>query len=199
MQEKESIPGLAEAIDQEQTRRQLAFADTLIQIGGVWVKQFTPGHWINLGLIRSPFLGGDRGTPFSTVGVLEFLWICSPDYRPAAFWRQLWFFFRHYSKINPATAMEIYDYLAAAFQDSPPQPVGVQVDRRSYYASVASLCDFFAAEYGWSDTLTMQTPIARLFQYFSCIRKRKDPKAILFNPSDRVRAKALHQRNANGG
>lgn len=198
MQETEQIKGLAEAIDQEQTRRNLAFADTLLPVGGVWVKQFNPFHWVSLGLVRSPFLGGDRGDAFSTVSVLEFLWVCSPQYQPGAFWRQLWFYVRHYRSIRPATALAVFDYLEAAFQDAPATQRG-QADRRSYYAGVTSLCDFFAAEYGWDDSQTMQKPIARLFQYFNCVRKRKDPQAIMFNPSDRVRGQAQHQRNSNGG
>lgn len=193
----QEIPGFAEAIEKEQTRRQVAFADTPLPISGVWVKQFTPAHWVSLGIIGSPFLGGNRGTAFSTVAVLEFLWICSPEYRPGSFWRELWFYAKHYRQIKPATARAIFDYLDAAFQDSPPSPVG-PTDRRSYYAGVTSICDFFASEYGWDDSVTMAKPLARLFQYFNCVRKRKDPKAIMFNPSDAVRSKWLHERASHG-
>jgi hypothetical protein len=195
MQEQPQIPGLAEAIDQEQTRRQLAFDDTLLPIGGVWVKQFTPYHWVKLGIIRSPFLGGDRGSAFSTVSVLEFLWICSPAYRPASFWGQLCFYVKNYRRIKPVTANLILDYLEAAFMDRPGGRVG-SAEMRSYYAGVTSICDYFAKEYGWDDAITMGKPIARLFQYYNCIRQRSESKPILFNPlSDRVRSQALHHRS----
>jgi len=194
---QEQIPGLAEAIEREKTRRELAFSGTLLPVGGVWLLQFTPFHWVNLGLVRSPFLGGDRGSPFSAVPILEFLWICSPAYRPGAYWRQLWFYFRNYRAINPATTAAILDYLDGAFMDSPPS-TGKPGDRRSYYAGITSLCDFFATEYGWDDAATMAKPLARLFQYFNYARKRNDPKAVLFNPSDRLIGQILHQRNANG-
>ena len=191
----QEIPGLAAAEDNEQTRRQLAFSGTLLPIAGVWCQQFTPAHWVNLSLVRSPFMGGDRGNSRSVVSILEFLWIVSPSYRPGSFWRMLFFYARHYRKIKPATAAEIYDYLDAAFQDAPAGS-GNKTASRSYYAGVASLCDFFAEEYGWQDGCTLGTPIARLFQYYNVARKRKDPQAILFNPSDRVRAQAQHLRNA---
>lgn len=194
----EEIPGLAEAIDKEQTRRQLAFSDTLLPIAGVWVKQFTPLHWVNLGLCRSPFLGGDRGAPGSTVAVLEFLWIVSPSYVQGAYWRQIWFYLRHYRAIKPMTALAIFDYLEAAFQDSPPSQK-TAASQRSYYAGVTSLCDFFAREYGWDDAATMSKPLGRLFQYFNCSRKQADPQAVMFNPSDRVRGMAQHLRNSANG
>ena len=187
------IPEVAAAIEQEGTRRQIAFSPTLVQIGAVWVSQFTPSHWVALGLIRSPFLGGDRGTPFTTVSVLEFLWIVSPDYREGAFWRQLWFFVKHYRAIKPSTGHKVFDYLDAAFMDSPPSKVGAAI-QRSYYAGATSLCDFFAAEYGWDDSVTMSKPLARLFQYLNCVRARKQDKPILFNPlSDKARSEALHR------
>jgi hypothetical protein len=192
MQETEQVQELAEAIDQEQTRRQLAFADTLLPIGGVWVRQFTPNHWVSLGLIRSPFLGGNRGTAFSTTSVLEFLWIVSPGYRQGSFWRQLWFYVRNYRAIKPATAHAIFDYLDAAFMDAPGTQKGA-AQQRSYYAVVTSLCDFFGKHYGWDDTVTMSKPLARLFQYFNCVRSRTEERPILFNPlSDKARARLVH-------
>lgn len=197
---QEHIPELAAAIEQEKTRREIAFSGTLIPVAGVWLNQFTPLHWVNLGLIRSPFLGGDRGSMFSAVAILEFLWICSPDYRPGSYWRQLWFFIRHYRAINPMTAAAIFAYIDAAFMDSPPTPAGqVAGDRRSYYAGVTSLCDFFGTEYGWDDAATMAKPMARLFQYFNHARRRNDPHAIMFNPSDRLIGKLHHERTAANG
>lgn len=194
MQEND-IPGLKEAIDQEQTRRQLAFSGSLLPVAGIWVEQFTPNHWVRLGLIRSPFLGGDRGDAFSTVAVLEFLWNVSPGYQPGSFWGQLWFFAKHYRSIRPASAVAIFDYLDAAFMDSPPKQKSSFVPP-SYYASTTSLCDFFAQEYGWDDTLTMSKPLARLFQYMNLNRQRRAKDAPLFNPlSDRVRGAALHKAN----
>lgn len=191
----QEVPGLAEAVEQEATRRQLAFADTPIRISGVRVNQFTPAQWVRLGLIGSPFLGGNRGTAYSTVSVLEFLWIVSPSYRVGSFWGQLWFYVRHYRAIKPVTAIRIFDYLDAAFMDAPPSRKGASV-QRSYFAGVTSLCDFFASEYGWDDTVTMSKPLARLFQYFNCVRARKDDKAILFNPiSDGVRSRWLHSQH----
>lgn len=189
---KENTDSVEEAVGQEHSRRQLAFDDTLLPVGGVWVRQFTPTHWVKLGIVRSPFLGGDRGAVLSVVSVLEFLWICSPGYRAGSFWGQLWFYLRNYRHIKPATAFAIFDYLDAAFMDTPPGRVGA-AQQRSYYAGVTSLCDFFAAEYGWDDSVTMGKPLARLFQYFNCVRKRRDSQAILFNPlSDRARAAQLH-------
>lgn len=191
------IPEVAAAIEQEGIRRQLAFSDTPIRISGVRVNQFCPAQWVKLGLIGSPFLGGNRGTPYSTVSVLEFLWIISPSYKVGSFWGQLWFYVRHYRAIKPSTATRIFEYLDAAFMDSPPSRMGESV-RRSYFSGVTSLCDFFASEYGWDDSVTMRKPLARLFQYYNCVRARKDDKAILFNPlSDKARANAIHG-GANG-
>jgi len=129
------------------------------------------------------------------VAILEFLWICSPAYRPGAYWRQLWFFARNFRAINPATAPAILEYLDAAFMDAPPTS-GKSSDRRSYYAGITAICDFFALEYGWDDAAIMAKPIARLFQYYNCIRSRTESKPILFNPlSDRVRSQAQHRRS----
>lgn len=192
----QEVPGLAEAVEQEATRRQLAFSDTLLPIGGVWVKQFTPAHWVRLGLIGSPYLGGDRGTPFSVRGVLEFLWIVSPEYTPGSFWRQLWFYVKHYRAIKPVTGIHILDYLDAAFMDSPPRKVGAGPIGRSYYAGVTSICDYFANAYGWDDTVTMGKPLARLFQYYNCVRQRTQENPVLFNPlSDAARSRWQHSQH----
>ena len=151
---------------------------------------------VSLGLIRSPFIGGN-GSAFSNIAVLEFLWVCSPQYRHGSFWRQLWFFFRNYRAIKPETSRGIADYMEAAFMDSPPSS-GAIYSSKSYYSGVTALCDMFAREYGWSDTETMHKPFGRLFQYVNYIRRKNDKTAPLFNPSDRILGKILHNRNANG-
>lgn len=188
------VPGLAAALHLEQERRQLAFCDTLLPIGRAWAKQFTAAHWVALGLIGSPFLGGNRFTPFSRPAVLEFLWIVSPDYVAGSRLRALWFWLRNFSAVQPATARAIFDYLDAAFQDMP--SCTASADRRSYYAGVASLVDLFAREYGWGDNQIMHTPLARLYQYFRCVDKHHNPRAIMHNPSDRVLGKWQHERAA---
>jgi hypothetical protein len=92
--------------------------------------------------------------------------------------------------------MQVFEYLDAAFMDRPGGRVGA-AEMRSYYAGVTSICDFFAKEYGWDDAVTMSKPIARLFQYYNCIRSRTESKPILFNPlSDRVRSEWMHKRHA---
>jgi len=191
------FPELAEAIERERDRREIAFSDTLLPVAGVWLKQFTPFHLVSLGLVRSPFIGaGGAETP--TIAVLEFMWICSPGYRQGSFWRELWFYVRHFRSVHPSAVSAIREYLDAAFMDSPPSASGGKSYRdKSYYAGVTALCDLFASEYGWSDRETMHKPFARLFQYANYIRRKNDKGAVMFNPSDRVIGQMLHKRNAH--
>jgi hypothetical protein len=58
------------------------------------------------------------------------------------------------------------------------------------------MIDLLASEYGWQDEHILSLPLARLFQYLRRIEKRRDPKAMQFNRSERLISEWMQKRCA---
>jgi hypothetical protein len=184
-----SIPGYADACAQEQANRDLSFLPWPLPLCGLVVSQFTLRHLILLGECGNAFtVDGKTIEPEDVAG---FLWFVSPDYSPGPKARD-----RFVKKIRDRVVFldavqEINAYLDAALQDA---PATSQRGGKVYFSAAASFVDLFAAEYGWSVDVVLNTPIAALFQLLRCIQRRHDPRAIMFNRSDQILSKMLRER-----
>lgn len=187
----DQIPGLREAVEKEQFIRDTAFLDIPEQICGIDVKPLTLRHVLALSLVGSPFMVGGNPSP---VDCAQFLWCVSTSWSPHSRWRRK-LFIRRCRRLKFSTlAKSIEEFVDEAFQDSPATTdCG---DRQSFYSFAASIVDTFASEYGWPAHYIIDMPAKQLFQLMSVIRKRKNPAAILFNPSEKVRGRWLDQINS---
>lgn len=180
------IPGYADAQRREREARDLAFCDWPVPLCGLSVNQFTLTHLLVLGNCDNAFVAGGAPTPED---VAFFLWAVSPEYAPNDAAKRDSFVSEISGRIKYMEACrEIAEYMTAAFQDAPP---GSDAQNKAYTSFAATFCDLFASEYGWDDSQTMRKPVARLFQLYRRIQKRANPKAVLFNPSDRVISRYL--------
>ena len=179
----DQIPGLGAAIEQERFVRDSSFLSLPEVIGGVDVQPMTLRHVIALSSVGSPFIAGGHASPEA---VAQFVLLLAKPQGWLAKRRLL----RRIARLDyDATIAEIKAFMDEAFQDSPASSGGRA--QASYYSFAASLVDVFGTEYGWSENEILDVPLKRLFQYLNAIRKRHNPEAVLFNPSDRVRGEFL--------
>ena len=186
------IPDYAAAVEREAALREEAFIDGCTPLCGVRVYALTLRRFVILSGIGSPFLCGGTPTPEQ---IIIFLWIQS---RPLGVLtsssREQRRFAARLGKLDYAdTVGAIREWVATELQDSPSSVVG---PRRAHFASwAAAMVHQIAIEYHWSEAEILDMPLARLFQYGRIIRRRYDPKAMLFNPSDKVKGDWLRERS----
>lgn len=213
-----AIPGLAEAIEKEKTARDADFLNVSTSIGSFEVVPMTLRHLCLLRVMRSPFIAGGIPKP---ADVAAFLMVMSPEFKMSASNRQRRAFLRrcrHFmplpvpwlhtpramrryhrrSQIHIERAAKIIDacrqFVRDTFEEVPPRPatVGFKPD---YYSSAVSFCAALGREYGWSQSEVLNMPLRLVFQYNNEIREYRDPKAVMFNPSDRIAAQWLAEKN----
>lgn len=205
----DTIPGYREAIVAERDRRDSAFLDLPQFICGVEVLPFTLDRLLFLKAAGDPFVTGAVPSP---IDACLFLWSVSREYRAALRGRGLletinhslgrwWFnrcrkrFVRSVSKLGVSDAIHgIRNYLDDVFLDSPGGSRGDSFSP-SYYSGVATVVYRMANEFHWRETDLMNMPLARMYQYLRMLNHKSDPKAILFNPSDKVRGRWMEQLN----
>ena len=176
------IPGYAEAVEKEQTTRDLAFLATPLPLCGIKVRQFTPRHWIMLLRSGNAFICGGRITAND---ILMFVWYVSEEYcldleKRDAF---LTAFMEKAAETKPVD--EINSYLDDAFYDMD-RSGGELGLKKIYTATIAGIVDVLAREYGWDDEAILEKPMARLFQYLRRIHHRNNPNKMLFNRSEKL-------------
>jgi hypothetical protein len=178
------------AVELESESRTLAFADVPEMVCGVPVRAITLQDVIVLDGAKSPFMVGGMPTPED---IILFLWLQSTEFKPGS--RPLRRFARKHRDLVYADACKaILELIDATFLDA---PKGDGKEHLPYYAWPASLVDLFGSEYGWSESETLKCPIKRLFQYRKVIVQRKDPNAVLWNPSMQIRSAWLKAVNEN--
>jgi hypothetical protein len=183
-------PKYLAALDRESFIRSAAFIDWPERICGLQVRPLTFGQIIRLELLSSPFVSGGMPTPDD---VRTALWILSVDYSPRSNWRKLVFHLR-LSNVGYGDAVTgIREHIDEAFMDAPPAPK--HASGPPYCSQAAHIVDTFADEYGWSIEYVLNVPVKALFQLLKRQMKRVNPKAIVFNPSDSVRAELLRELN----
>lgn len=185
----QQIPGLKQAVEREQAVREQSYLDFNESICGIEVKPLTLRKMLLLSAAGSPFVVGGAVTPYH-VGAF---FLTMTDAKGWSRWRLL----RRIGLINGAKVIEaIQAFMDETYQDAPPSSRGESV---SYYSFASGLVDCFAAEYGWTRDGVLDSPLKCLFQELKAIVKRNNPKAIQFNPSDRVRGNWLKEQNALTG
>lgn len=213
-----AVPGLAEAMEREKITRDADFLNVSTTVEGFELVPLTLYHLCLLRIAKSPFVIG--GTP-SPEQLTAFLWVMSPEFEPlphslarARIMKQChafippalpWLHTRRamskYKRLSEArlilaTKLVIgcRQFIHETFEDSPPRPATVTF-RPDYYSSSTSFCAALAREFGWSENEVLHMPMRRVLQYLNEAREHNDPKAILFNPSDRVTRDWLISQN----
>lgn len=183
------IPGYAEACRREQDNRNLAATLSTVPLCGIPAAQLTPRHLTLLSLCGNAFVQGRDPQPED---VAMFLWFVSPEYCLERRKRDK-FIRRNVARLKYRESVaEITEYLDRTFQDAPAS--GGEQNAPQYVAPVVFLVDLFGAQYGWPAQVTMDTPLAFLFQCLNAIKMRLNPRAIMFNPSDSIKSRHLRER-----
>jgi hypothetical protein len=179
------------AVVKETVARDFAFLGVSEDVCGVAVRPMTLRDFIRLDGIESPFVRGGLPSPND---IVLFLWLQSKQFKPSAF--ALWRFSRRCRNLNYVeTVKAITAFIDDALMDA---PGGSGKSGESFYSMAAGLVDWLASNYGWSEEAILDCPLKRLFQYVNASVKRKNPKAILFNPlSGKVRRDYLKALNRN--
>ena len=190
----DQIPGYREAVDRENSVRALAFLGVNDQVLGIDVRCITVSDWIALDYVGCPYVCG--GTPDIADAALM-LWRLSPRYRPGSRlgrWlhtRKVRNLVRRVGKLRVIAAAR--DYVLDSFQDSP-GGAGNALSVPSVHWAVY-LVGVLARTFSWSPDNILQMPVSQAFQFMRHIELANNPKAVLFNPSDRVRGEWLRQQN----
>jgi len=193
------IPGYREAIEREATGRESAFLSIPEFICGVPVSALTLRHvaFISQLSLRMPTDAND----LSSEELELLLWILSPDYSSRKsiartfkrFRHTLRFSFSRFRHGRQQIGVALAVYFADAFADSPPSSGGFQVQYNSW---IANHVDALSSEYSWPLEEVLSLPVKVAFQLERATAKRYNPKAILFNNSDKVRLDWLRKKNA---
>jgi hypothetical protein len=185
----DSIPGYAEAINRETVNRELAFMARPLPICGIPIRHLSPRHHILLVGCENRFMIGGF---VRREDVAMFLWFLSPEYQLDRAARDRWLKRTLRGLDYQRATDEIREYIEAVIQDWPAS-TGAG-NGKSYMAPVATLVDILASQYGWPDEVILEMPLRRIFQYTRAIECRLNPKAILFNRSDRHVSEWLRRR-----
>jgi hypothetical protein len=185
-----TFPSYREAVDREQSERDLAFCGLPIPVCGIPCRLITPRIYSLLSNCECAFVSGARIRPED---VAMFLWFCSPHYSLDARERSL-FVQHHVAKVNFEDGVrQILMFLEMNFADA---PRGGGQNGKSYTSHIAAIVDLLAQEYGWRDDWILDMPLMRIYQYVRRIQMRNTPGAIMFNRSDKALSDEMARRNA---
>lgn len=189
------------------------------RIGTFDVLPITLRHYVILRMKQNPLL---YGKPPDPAELAELLWVLSPGWVPDAKARDKWMR-KHCKRMVPPCCPKVHlpwfirrwesrflecdefiaettdaavEYITEAFQDRPP---GLKSSGfiPEYYSDAAFYIDLFGEAYGWPIETTLSIPLKALFQQLKRIVHRNSPKAIMFNPSDRIPMDYTAKLNAN--
>lgn len=188
------VPGLAEARAAEEAARAFAFLDVTDSLLGVEVRPLSLRAYFELTEAGNLLMAG-CAVPHAKI--CAFLWRASTRFcRPgtlawivsAGFRRRL---SRRVEKMSPSAASAvIHGWIVRQRQDQPPRVVddsNPAPDDPTGFHGLATMIDFFAAAYGWSEEATLDKPIARLWQLYRAHLHRLGVKVPLSPPSDQIK------------
>lgn len=193
MQNRVTIPGLAEAIVGERKRRLASFTPAPSIVAGVVLNPLTPATFAILEMIECPVTLGEEFPEPEDLAI--FLWFNSTEFKAddESARRK---FCKKLAGVEYYKALtEVQHWLRDQFEDCPRGAKNPEKYSPEFVSWVAAFVDVIAAEYGWSESEVLNIPFARLAQYLRAMRQRKDPKAVLFNPSDKVKGDWLRSIN----
>ena len=174
---------ILDAVAREKSLRDAAWLDLPARICGMEFRQMTVRHYLVLDGVDSPFVRGGIPTPEQ---LAQFLWIVSPSFTPDE--GEALRFTKEIGKLPFTQAVqESLAYVEQTFLDA---PQGAKRDDGSpdYFSWLSSIVDALGSEYGWKPFEIMEMPLRQVFQLLRVIRRRHDPKAVLFNNlSDRAK------------
>ena len=174
---------VGEALAREKNARDASWADVRPCIGGREFLPLTIRHYLALDAVDSPFIrGGGMPTPEQ---LCQFLWVIAPEFSTDS--GAMLNFAKAIGGLPfEATVKECFELVEVTFMDSP-QGDG-STSGPSFVSWVASIVDALGSEYGWMPRDIIDMPLRQVFQLLRAIRRRHDPKAMLFNTmSDRAR------------
>lgn len=191
------VPGLAEARAAEEAARAFAFLDVNQWLLGVAVRPLT---------LRAMFELAESGNMLAArcagrrAEVGAFLWRVSVRFcRPGSLAWILTIPYRRrlrrsVAEMDPFRASEVIcDWITSQRQDEPPRIEEAGDEKKPTddddvgFYWLASLVDFFAETYGWSQDKTLDEPIARIWQLYRANMLRHGNKVPVIPPSDRIR------------
>lgn len=179
----------AAAVERESQLRQSAFLGLPEMVGGYELRPLTVLDFNTLQLLKSPFVCG--GFP-KLADSWEFIWFMSVRYDRKAWLRRklmAWSVMMHPNHLFLNFC--IRSFIADALADFPP---GSSMGGKSFYSFLASVVDFIGSEYGWSRSEIINLSLKEVSQYIKAAKRRHDPKAILFNPSDPLFLKSIRRQ-----
>jgi hypothetical protein len=189
----DQIPELDEAIkkavSKEQFDRNLSMLQLPETVCGVSLRPLTLSDMVRHSVVGSPFING--GWHYDVTQTLRFYTLQCTHRSAFRKWQMRR---RLVSRVNLDIAADAaLEFVEGAFTDAP-VPSGV-VDGPSYYSPGVAAVDLLAQEYGWTLSEIQSLPLKILFQFYNRISHRQSPRAILFNPSDRVRGDWMNSAN----
>lgn len=178
----DTIPGYREAVKRESDSRDFALLGADEIVAGVPVRPLTVRHMLLLDLSGNAFV--THGRVPTHRDIVSFLWICSPDYKPDN--DALAKFSMGMGGLDYGESVKaILDHIRESVQDAP--AAHSRPDAPSNWSWAAIIVDTIATEYHWSLDAILDLPMKAVFQFVKIISKRRNPRAAVFNPSDKVR------------
>lgn len=208
------LPGMAEALEQEQIERSAAYHALYDHVGEFIVTPMTLQQYSILRLARSPLLTVDRIA--QPTDIVQFLWLLSTDFTPIeskakqVIRRRCRMFYppapplfktrralerwdrrkfdalRHCTEITDA----IRQFVRETFFDAP-EPTGASHEP-DYYSDECAIIMHLARQTGWSRQEILQMPLKQIFQclkeirYYRAITSVPPQPHMLSNPSERI-------------
>lgn len=167
------MPEFQQAFRDEWLARTLSFHPLKENVCGFVLVPMTLAHYSMLRIAGSALLTKDE-TPTEDC-VEQFLWCLSrgSSLRPIT----RWFKFRcrkfrgEKNLINLAMVVRgLREYMRVTMIDRPASTVSDGIQEPDYYCDEAAIVSALAREYGWSESLIVNLPLRRVFQYLKEIR-----------------------------
>lgn len=173
-----------EAVEKEGRERDAAFLPLpTIECCGFKLRLLTIQDFISLELGGNAFVCGGAVTKVDILQLLS--WLCVDSKKGITHFVRCCDELDTANKIEEFIQFQLFDMLGASEK---PKKAPVM----SWAASVVMAIAF---ETGWSEESILKMPMSRIGQYLRAIEVKNDPEAILFNPSDKVKADWLKNRS----
>lgn len=180
------VPHYKEAVEEETHRREADFLSDVTSVCGIKVYKLNMRLLSVLTLTKNPLVTGGS---VKLTDAFSFLWIISVEFSLDENKRKLFFEMLSNTLLEDENTLDravddINKYLSYSFEDC----LSANSKREVPYVSGnAALVDLFASEYGWTEQQVFNAPLRRIWQYIRAMRLRHDPKALMSNPSDKVK------------